>query len=114
MCLIIVGMGLYHFLALSLICGSTYILLNEHRSISLHAVSMLLELLSCSYMNTLGALVEVGYRNLVVLSLQLSHFLFKLLVSVCFDLVLACQLLIDALHLLVDCLNQVHGLLLAH
>ena len=75
---------------------------------------MLLELLSCSYMNTLGALVEVGYRNLVVLSLQLSHFLFKLLVSVCFDLVLACQLLIDVLHLLVDCLNQVHGLLLAH
>ena len=75
-------------------------------------------LLSCSYhtllMNTLGALVEVGYRNLVVLSLQLSHFLFKLLVSVRFDLVLACQLLIDALHLLVDCLNQVHGLLLAH
>lgn len=113
MCLIIVGMGLYHFLALSLIFGSSF--LNEHRSISLHAVLMLL---SCSYhtllMNTLGALVEVGYRNLVVLSLQLSHFLFKLLVSVRFDLVLACQLLIDALHLLVDCLNQVHGLLLAH
>ena len=109
MCLIIVGMGLYHLLALSLIFGSSF--LDEHRSISLHAVSMLL---SCSYINTLGALVEVGYRNLVVLSLQLSHFLFKLLVSVRFDLVLACQLLIDALHLLVDCLNQVHGLLLAH
>ena len=113
MCLIIVGMGLYHFLALSLIFGSSF--LNEHRSISLHAVSMLL---SCSYhtllMNTLGALVEVGYRNLVVLSLQLSHFLFKLLVSVRFDLVLACQLLIDALHLLVDRLDQIHGLLLAH
>jgi hypothetical protein len=102
-------MGLYHLLALSLIFGSSF--LDEHRSISLHAVSMLL---SCSYINTLGALVEVGYRNLVVLSLQLSHFLFKLLVSVRFDLVLACQLLIDALHLLVDCLNQVHGLLLAH
>lgn len=60
------------------------------------------------------ALVKVGYRYLVVLSLQLSHFLFKLLVSVRFDLVLACQLLIDALHLLVDCLNQIHRLLLAH
>ena len=107
MCLIIVGMGLYHFLALSLIFGPIF--LNEHRRISLHAVSTLL---SCSH--ALGALVEVGYRYLVVLSLQLPHFLFKLLVSVCFDLVLACQLLIDALHLLVDCLNQVHGLLLAH
>ena len=100
-------MGLYHFLALGLMFGSIF--LDEHRRISLHAVSILL---SCSY--TLGALVEVGYRYLVVLSLQLSHFLFKLLVSVRFNLVLACQLLIDALHLLVDCLNQIHGLLLAH
>lgn len=106
-------LGLYHFLALSLVFGSIFplqiFLLDEHRRISLHAVSLLL-----SYTYTQGALVEVGYRYLVVLPLELSHFLLELLVSVRFDLVLACQLLIDAFHLLVDSLNQIHRLLLAH